>query len=153
MDWERGFGFNPWINPTQEVNRNTGLFIDCMGRTSSGSVCGQWADTNHYNSHWEIIPDGGCSANNGTKANPCLTADILGDWREEVIWRTSDSKYLRIYTTTAVTNHRIYTLMHDPVYRLSIAWQNVAYNQPPHTGFYLGEGMSTPPRPDIYLTP
>lgn len=100
-----------------------------------------------------LLSASGCSSNNGTKANPCLTADILGDWREEAIWRTSDSRYLRIYTTTATTSHRIYTLMHDPVYRLSIAWQNVAYNQPPHTGFYLGEGMAEPPRPDIYLTP
>lgn len=100
-----------------------------------------------------LLSASGCSSNNGTKANPCLTADIFGDWREEAIWRTSDSRYLRIYTTTATTNNRIYTLMHDPVYRLSIAWQNVAYNQPPHTGFYLGEGMAEPPRPDIYLTP
>ncbi len=100
-----------------------------------------------------LLSAGGCASNNGTKATPCLTADILGDWREEAIWRTSDSKYLRIYTTTATTSHRIYTLMHDPVYRLSIAWQNVAYNQPPHTGFYLGDGMAEPPRPDIYLAP
>lgn len=100
-----------------------------------------------------LLSASGCSSNNGTKANPCLTADILGDWREEAIWRTSDSRYLRIYTTTATTSHRIYTLMHDPVYRLSIAWQNVAYNQPPHTGFYLGDGMAEPPRPDIYLAP
>lgn len=93
----------------------------------------------------------GCTSNNGTKATPCLVADILGDWREEVIWKTADSTALRLYTTTAVTEHRIYTLMHDPVYRLGIAWQNVAYNQPPHTSFYLGEGMAKPPKPNIYL--
>lgn len=94
----------------------------------------------------------GTASNNGTKGTPSLQADLFGDWREEVIWRTADNSALRIYTTTNVTNHRIYTLMHDPVYRLSIAWQNVAYNQPPHTGFYLGEGMSPPPVPNIYLT-
>lgn len=88
---------------------------------------------------------------NGTKGNPSLQADILGDWREEVIWPTADSNALRIYTTTALTNHRIYTLMHDPIYRLSVAWQNVAYNQPPHTGFFLGEGMAPPPQPNIYV--
>jgi len=93
----------------------------------------------------------GCASNNGTKSTPCLQADILGDWREEVIWRTIDSSELRIYTTTALTEHRIYTLMHDPVYRLGIAWQNVAYNQPPHTSFFLGVGMEEPPKPDIYL--
>jgi len=98
-----------------------------------------------------VYAPAGTASNNGTKKTPCLSADILGDWREEVIWRTYDNKYLRIYTTTDTTSRRIYTLMHDPVYRLGIAWQNVAYNQPPHTGFYLGDGMSKPPTPDIIL--
>jgi len=92
-----------------------------------------------------------CSTNNSTKQTPCLSADILGDWREEVVWRTSDNTALRIYSTTTLTSYRFYTLMHDPVYRLGIAWQNVAYNQPPHTGFYLGDGMASPPRPQIKL--
>jgi rhamnogalacturonan endolyase len=90
-----------------------------------------------------------CVANNGSKSTPTLSADILGDWREEVIWRTQDSKELRIYTTTIPTEHRIYTLMHDPQYRAAIAWQNVAYNQPPHPGFFLGAGMQPAPRPNI----
>jgi rhamnogalacturonan endolyase len=94
----------------------------------------------------------GCVTNNGTKANPCLHADILGDWREEVIWRTRDGKQLRVFITTIPTDHRQYTLMHDPIYRLSVAWQNVAYNQPTQTGFYMGAGMKTPPRPSIALT-
>ncbi|NUU76057.1 rhamnogalacturonan lyase [Paenibacillus xylanilyticus] len=97
-----------------------------------------------------LLTASGVSSNNGTKSTPNLQADLFGDWREEVVWRTNDSSALRIYTTTAVTDKRIYTLMHDPVYRLGIAWQNVAYNQPPHTGFYLGEGMSTPPAPNIH---
>ncbi len=67
----------------------------------------------------------------------------------EVIWRTTDGKELRIYTTTIPTAHRFYTLMHDPIYRLSVAYQNVGYNQPTQTGFYLGDGMSQPPRPAI----
>lgn len=100
-----------------------------------------------------LLSAGGCLAINGTKSNPNLQADILGDWREEVIWRTADSRYLRIYTTTATTARRLFTLMHDPVYRLGIAWQNVAYNQPPHAGFYLGDGMTVPAVPDIYLAP
>jgi rhamnogalacturonan endolyase len=91
----------------------------------------------------------GCSSNNGGKATPALTADLLGDWREEVVFRTTDNKALRIYTTTMPTEHRLRTLMHDPQYRLSVAWQNVAYNQPPHTGFHLGAGMKPPPRPAI----
>jgi rhamnogalacturonan endolyase len=90
-----------------------------------------------------------CSSNNGTKATPALSADLFGDWREEVVWRTADNQELRIYTTTIPTQHRLPTLMHDPQYRLAIAWQNVAYNQPPHPGFYLGEGMEPPARPAI----
>jgi rhamnogalacturonan endolyase len=85
----------------------------------------------------------GCTSNNGTKATPCLSADLFGDWREEVIWRTTDNKELRIYTTTIPSTHRITTLMHDPQYRLSIAWQNTSYNQPPHTSYYLGAGMKS----------
>jgi rhamnogalacturonan endolyase len=91
----------------------------------------------------------GCSSNNGTKSTPALSGDILGDWREEVIWRTSDNRALRIYTTTIPTQYGIYTLLQDPQYRLALTWQNVAYNQPPHPGFFLGHDMEDPPVPDI----
>ncbi|MFW5985407.1 MAG: rhamnogalacturonan lyase [Halanaerobiaceae bacterium] len=84
------------------------------------------------------------SSINGTKANPNLQADILGDWREEAIWRTSDNSELRIFVTPHQTEHRIHTLMHDRQYRLAIAWQNVAYNQPPHPSFYLGPEEDVP---------
>ena len=80
----------------------------------------------------------GCQFNNGTKSNPCLSADILGDWREEVITRDRMSEELRIYVTTIPTDYRIDCLMHDIPYRLSVATENVGYNQPPETGFYLG---------------
>ncbi|MXV17824.1 rhamnogalacturonan lyase [Hufsiella ginkgonis] len=93
----------------------------------------------------------GCRSNNGTKSTPTLSADLFGDWREEVIFPTTDGQSLRIYTTTIPTAHKIYTLMHDPQYRLGIAWQNVGYNQPPHTGFYLGSDMKTLPVPYIRL--
>jgi hypothetical protein len=92
-----------------------------------------------------------CTSNNGTKSTPTLVADLLGDWREETIWRETDNTALRIYTTTAVTERRIYTLMHDPQYRVAISWQNVAYNQPPHPSFHIGGGMAAPPNPDIRL--
>ncbi|MBN1361696.1 MAG: rhamnogalacturonan lyase [Sedimentisphaerales bacterium] len=95
--------------------------------------------------------DFGCASNNGSKSNPCLCADILGDWREELIARTRDGRELRVFTTTIPTEHRFYTVMHDPAYRLAITWQNVAYNQPAHTGFYLGDGMDAPPHPNIKL--
>lgn len=110
-------------------------------------------DGNHidkYNGKRLLAADGAI-ANNGTKATPTLSADILGDWREELILRSYDNQSLRIYTTTIPTDHRNYTLMHDPQYRLSIAWQNVGYNQPPHTGFYFGKGMKKAPKPDIVL--
>jgi rhamnogalacturonan endolyase len=90
-----------------------------------------------------------CESNNGSKANPCLCADILGDWREELVARTRDNRELRIFVTTIATERRLYTLMHDPIYRLAVAWQNVSYNQPAHTGFYLGHDMDDPPRPNI----
>ena len=76
--------------------------------------------------------------NNGTKSNPCLAADILGDWREEVIARTPDSDELRIFITPIPTDYRINCLMEDIPYRLSTAAQNVGYNQPSEPGFYLG---------------
>ena len=79
-----------------------------------------------------------CTFNNGTKSNPCLSADIIGDWREEVIVRTYESDELRIYSTTLPTQYRFHTFMQDIPYRLSVATENVAYNQPPEPGFYFG---------------
>jgi rhamnogalacturonan endolyase len=107
-----------------------------------------WQDGTETN----LVTAENCSANNSTKSTPCLCADILGDWREEVIWKTTDGKELRIYTTTVPTEQRLYTLMHDPIYRLSVAYQNVGYNQPTQTGFYLGHGMVVPSRPAIVTT-
>ncbi|GAB2925935.1 rhamnogalacturonan lyase [Streptomyces mayteni] len=96
-----------------------------------------------------LLTGSGVASNNGTKATPVLSGDILGDWREEVIWRTSDNNALRIYSTPIQTSHRITTLLQDRMYRTGLAWQNTAYNQPPHPGFYLGYGMGTAPRPTI----
>ena len=94
----------------------------------------------------ELLVADGCSSNNGTKATPALCADILGDWREEVILRTNDNQSLRIYTTPVPAEFRLVTLMQDRQYRLSAAWQNVGYNQPAQPGFYLGAGMKIPSR-------
>lgn len=91
----------------------------------------------------------GVHSNNGTKANPSLAGDILGDWREEVIWPTSDNTALRIYSTPYETDRRITTLLHDRQYREALAWQNTGYNQPPHPSFFIGNKMATPPRPSI----
>lgn len=79
----------------------------------------------------------GTRTNNGTKGNPSLVADIFGDWREELLVRTVDSSAIRIYLSTEVTTHKLYTLMHDPQYRVEVARQQTTYNQPSYPGFYL----------------
>jgi rhamnogalacturonan endolyase len=94
-----------------------------------------------------ILTATGVLSNNGTKATPNLSADLFGDWREEVVWRESTNDALRIYTTTHVASERFYTLMHDAQYRAQIACQQSAYNQPPHPSFDLSSG--TPPVPNI----
>lgn len=79
---------------------------------------------------------------NWSKATPNLQADILGDWREEIVyWDESDAAHLNIFTTNIPTKYRITTLMHDHIYRMGVAWQNVAYNQPPHVGYYLPDNV------------
>lgn len=128
---------------------NFGIFWD-------GDLLSELLDRNTISKwNWEtektdtIFTAEGATSNNGTKSTPALSADLFGDWREEVMLRSTDNKELRIYTTTIPTTHRFYTFMHDPQYRLSIAWQNVGYNQPPHTSFYIGDDMKPPPHPQI----
>lgn len=128
---------------------NFGIFWD-------GDLLSELLDRNQISKwNWEkeaaevIFTADGTLSNNGSKSTPALSADLFGDWREEVMLRSADNKELRIYTTTIPTKYRFYTFMHDPQYRLSIAWQNVAYNQPPHTSFYIGDDMKQPPRPNI----
>lgn len=97
-----------------------------------------------------LLSDSGVAACNGTKNTPNLSADIFGDWREELIVHTTDSSALRIYSTTYTTDLRMFTLMHDTQYRTAIAWQNTAYNQPPHASFFLGTGFKLPSFPFVY---
>ena len=96
-----------------------------------------------------ILSTDGAYTCNTTKGTPCLSADIFGDWREELIVRASDSKSLRIYCTPYETDYRITTLMHDPQYRNQVAGQNISYNQPPHTSFYLASNYKLPERPIV----
>lgn len=91
----------------------------------------------------------GARTNNHTKGNPSLQADLLGDWREELAFPSSDSTELRIYTTTSPTGVRLRTLMHDPMYRTGVARETVGYNQPPHPSFFIGEGMEAPAAPAV----
>lgn len=82
-----------------------------------------------------------CMSNNGTKATPCLQGDIVGDWREEVLIRTEDNQSLRLYVSPISTDYRFHTFLEDPIYRISIATQGVAYNQPTQPGFYFGPAL------------
>ena len=100
-----------------------------------------------------LLNASGAASNNGTKATPCLQADLLGDWREEVVLRSADNTELRIYTTNIVTEHRIATLMQDPKYRAAVATQNTGYNQPPHPSFFIGNNMPEVAKPKIFVSP
>ena len=94
----------------------------------------------------------GAAGCNGTKNTPSLVADLFGDWREELVVRNeNDPSTMYIISTPVTSEHRVYTLMHDAVYRVSIAWQNTAYNQPPHLGYYLPDMVKSLRQPDIYL--
>ncbi len=89
----------------------------------------------------EVVTFSECDWNNGTKRNPCLQADIIGDWREEVLLRTKDNENLRLYVTPYNTDYRFHTFLEDPAYRVSVANENVAYNQPAEPGFYFGSDL------------
>ena len=132
---------------------NMGIFWDgdVLSEILNGTNISKWDYTNSSTIKLLDAKDYDCVSNNGTKANPVLSADIFGDWREELICRTKDNQELRIFSTTIPTDKKFYTLMQDPQYRLSIVWQNVAYNQPPHTSFFMGEGMKQPPKPAIVV--
>lgn len=117
-----------------------------------GAILDKWNPaTQSLNRLFTLYQAAPVSYNNDTKKNPCLTADILGDWREEIILRRTDNTALILFTTNITTDKRIYTLMHDPQYRTAIAWQNSGYNQPPHPSFFLGYDMPAAPTPNIQV--
>ncbi|WP_188193630.1 rhamnogalacturonan lyase [Nonomuraea sp. SYSU D8015] len=88
-----------------------------------------------------VLTADGTLTNNWTKGNPSLVADVFGDWREELLVRTADSTAIRIFLSTEVTNRKLYTLMHDPQYRVDVARQQTGYNQPAYPSFYLASDM------------
>ena len=116
---------------------------DLQDELLDGNKCDKW----NGNGTTRLMTFTG-SACNSSKNTPNLSGDIIGDWREEVILH--DGANLYIYTTTIESKYRMYTLMHDAVYRCAIAWQNTAYNQPPHLGIYIGDGLNDIKQPDIY---
>ncbi|HAG12301.1 MAG TPA: carbohydrate-binding protein [Ruminococcus sp.] len=97
-----------------------------------------------------LFTGSGVTYNNYTKSNACLTCDLFGDWREEMIFRLSEGSGIRIYTTTYTTEYGIVSLMHNPQYRVQVAAQNNGYNQPPHLDYFIGTGFPIPKNPAIY---
>jgi rhamnogalacturonan endolyase len=123
------------ISKHRPVSCNFGVWWDGdpLREILDANVITKWDWTNERET--ELLRAEGCVANNGTKSTPVLCADILGDWREEVIWRTVDDRELRIYVSPIPTEYRHPTLLADRQYRLAVASQNVGYNQPPHPSF------------------
>ena len=150
----RNLGVEMWSSDSRGVRNMKGEVLENISRRGMSTNFGIWWDgdllrelldrsaVSKYdweNNQTTIIQQLDGQFNNGTKQNPCLSADILGDWREEVLIRNRESTELRLYVSTIPTEHRITCLMQDNAYRLSVATENVGYNQPPETGFYLGE--------------
>lgn len=165
-------GYECFGSTTDAGGTTTNYLKDCKGNLISNAKPSQnfsiwWdadlnrelLDSNHIDK-WNYLAGNssrlltatGYSSNNTTKATPCLSADLFGDWREEVIFRKDDNTSIRIYTTNIPTTHKLYTLMHDTQYRVAIAWQNSAYNQPPHPSYYLGVDMAAQTKPNVVTT-
>jgi len=159
--WAGSPGAESWSSADSQMRNTSG---NPIGRKPSSTNFLAWWDgdpvrelvdqtrVDKYgpNGDTRLLTASGVHSNNSTKATPSLSGDLLGDWREEIIWPTSNDSALRIFATPIQTNLRVPTLLHDQTYRVAIAWQNTAYNQPPHTGFFLGDGFTAPTWPKVY---
>ena len=124
-----------------------------------GTTIGDWRNLSgtYGRQNFDLDPNSSstfppnASSNNSTKSTPALAADILGDWRDEVVWRSADSTSLFIYTTNILATTRQFTAMQDVQYREAVAWQNTGYNQPAHPSWFQGNGMATPPMPNVFF--
>ena len=121
--------------------------FDTTTGTSAPRIRCYNTSSNSIATFMEFAAYGNPSSCNYTKATPCLQADILGDWREELImfeyeddWSAPTCKLL-IYSTPEPTEYKVTCLMQDHVYRLGVAWQNSSYNQPPHLGYSLADRL------------
>ena len=145
-------GLQVWVNEVFDC-RGRKLEVPVPGTNQSirwaGDMSTQIIDGAQYigtvqtgvindNTHGTMLVPEDTMTNNGTKGNPCLVADIFGDFREELLLRKKDDSAIRIYTNTELTGHKLFTLMHDSMYRCGVAWQNNCYNQPCYTKFYYG---------------
>jgi rhamnogalacturonan endolyase len=139
------------VNRPSRVNFGVYWDGDLLRELLDGTTIDKWNPATEKLDRLLTAYDFGAASNNTTKATPNLSADLFGDWREEVIWRNSNNTELLIVTTTIPTTERLRTLMHDTQYRSAIANQNSAYNQPPNTSFFLGAGMTKPAQPKVYV--
>lgn len=109
----------------------------CSELLTSKSADG-WAMIDSYSNGGRIFTsDGSVHLINNTKNNPCFAGDIIGDWREEMV--LANGTNLRIFTTGIGTIYSLPTLWNDHQYRQAMVWQMMAYNQPPHLSYFLGE--------------
>ncbi|GAB3237773.1 hypothetical protein GCM10027447_37110 [Glycomyces halotolerans] len=132
----------PIASPTPGTNMSIRWAADLTTQYITGHQTTEITPTRIHD--WQdgvVLEDAGIVNNNWTKGNPGLVADVFGDWREELVTRTVDSTALRIRLSTEVTDHKLYTLMHDPQYRVGVATQQTAYNQPQYTSYYLASDM------------
>lgn len=148
-------GLQVWVNDVYDCKGNK-LDIPVLGTNQSihwaADLTTQVTDSPKYIGtvqrgiindiiHGEMLIPEETITNNGTKGNPCLIADIFGDFREELLLRTQDSSAIRIYMNTEITEHKLFTLLQDTMYRCGVAWQNNCYNQPGYTSFYYASDM------------
>lgn len=149
-------GWQVWVNDTYDCRGNK-MDVPLLGTNQgirwAADLTTQVTDSPKYvgtvqrgiindNIHGILLEPEDTMTNNGTKGNPGLVADIFGDFREEILLRKDDNSAIRIYMNTDVTEHKLYTLLQDPTYRCSVAWQNNCYNQTGYTSFYYGSDMS-----------
>ncbi|MFE3516109.1 rhamnogalacturonan lyase [Streptomyces sp. NPDC059166] len=159
--WAGSAGAESWSSAVSGVRGPSGNQVSSRKPSSTnflswwdGDTTRELLDGTHIDKYGtsgdtRLLTGASVHSNNGTKATPALSGDILGDWREEVVWPTTNNTALRIYSTPHETGTKITTLLHDTMYRTALAWQNTAYNQPPHPSFAIGSGMATAPRPSI----
>ncbi|HEY0000904.1 MAG TPA: cellulose binding domain-containing protein [Actinoplanes sp.] len=147
--WAGSPGAESWSSLADGVRSPSGAVVSSHKPSSTnflvwwdGDATRELLDATHIDKYGasadtRLLTAADVHSNNGTKATPSLSGDLLGDWREEVIWPTTDNTKLRIYSTPIATDRRVVTLLHDIQYRDAIAWQNTAYNQPPHPSFAI----------------
>ncbi|MCH7229886.1 rhamnogalacturonan lyase [Glycomyces sp. L485] len=133
-------------DPIEGATPGTNMSIRWSGDLTTQIISGAATDVLETPkiSDWQdgvVLEATGTLTNNWTKGNPGLVADVFGDWREEMLVRTEDSSAVRVYLSTEVTDHKLYTLMHDPQYRVGVATQQTTYNQPQYTSFYMASDM------------